>query len=206
MATKYEVKKFEALNKALAGISQKTIETHRDKLYVGYVNKKNEIEEKLEKVDRTTANATYGDFRSLKLEETFAANGVFLHEYYFYMLEGDGIHTKSPELLSRIIKDFGSFEKWVEDFKACGMSARGWVVLAWDTNDGRLHNYIGDMHNQGGIWGALPVVVLDVYEHAYFMDYGSDRKSYVEVFMKLIDWAGAEKLYKRAVQVQPMAL
>lgn len=206
MATKYEAKKFEALNKALAGISQKTIETHRDKLYVGYVNKKNEIEEKLEKVDRTTANATYGDFRSLKLEETFAANGVFLHEYYFYMLEGDGIHTKSPELLSRIIKDFGSFEKWIEDFKACGMSARGWVVLAWDTNDGRLHNYIGDMHNQGGIWGALPIVVLDVYEHAYFMDYGSDRKSYVEVFMKLIDWAGAEKLYKRAVQVQPMAL
>lgn len=206
MAAKYEAKKFEALNKALAGISQKTIETHRDKLYVGYVNKKNEIEEKLEKVDRATANATYGDFRSLKLEETFAANGVFLHEYYFYMLEGDGIHTKAPELLSRIIKDFGSFEKWIEDFKACGMSARGWVVLVWDTNDGRLHNYIGDMHNQGGIWGALPIVVLDVYEHAYFMDYGSDRKSYVEVFMKLIDWAGAEKLYKRAVQVQPMAL
>ena len=81
------------------------------------------------------------------------------------------------------------------DFKACGMSARGWAVLAYDTNDGRLHNYIGDTHNQGGVWGAIPVIVLDVYEHAYFIDYGSDRKSYLEDFMNHLDWKMANEVW-----------
>lgn len=183
----------------IGNISEKALEIHHDKLYQGYVNKKNEIEEKLKTVDRATGNnVTYSDFRALKLEETFAANGVYLHEDYFSVLGGEGQSAAdSGELGEAITAEFGSVEAWVTDFKACGMSARGWAVLAYDTNDGRLHNYIGDMHNQGGVWGAIPVIVLDVYEHAYFIDYGSDRKTYLEDFMNNLDWKMANEVYMK---------
>lgn len=184
-------------NKQLNGISDKTIQIHHDKLYVGYVNKRNEIEEKLKTADRTTANATYSEFGELKREESFAVNGAYLHEYYFSVLGGEGSQTNAPELLEAINKDFGSFENWLIDFKACGMVARGWVVLAYDYQDGKLHNYICDAHNQGGIWGAMPILVLDTYEHAYFIDYGSDRKSYIEDYFKNLDWNNAEQIYKK---------
>jgi len=182
-------------SKPLTGISEKTIQIHHDKLYAGYVNKKNEIEEKLKTVDRATANATYSEYGELKREETFAGNGVYLHEYYFNVLGGDGTQTKAPELMKALAAEFGSFEKWLEDFKAAGMVARGWVVLAYDLNDGHLHNYLCDAHNHGGIWGAMPVIVMDMYEHAFFIDYGSDRKSYIEDYMKNLNWGSTEKLF-----------
>ena len=185
-----------AFNKPLTGISEKTIQIHHDKLYTGYVNKRNEIEEKLKTADRTAANATYSEYGELKREETFATNGQYLHEYYFDILGGDGQNAQAPELLQALEKEFGSFEKWLEDFKAAGMVARGWVVLAYDHNIGRLHNYLCDTHNQGGIWGAIPILVMDMYEHAYFIDYGSDRKTYIEDFFKNINWNAVNNLYK----------
>lgn len=195
----YQAKNLPFTLRRVGNISEKALEIHHDKLYVGYVNKKNEIEEKLKSVDRAAANATHSDFRDLKLEETFAANGVYLHEDYFSVLAGEGQTVdQAPALAAALAAEFGSVEAWTTDFKACGMSARGWAVLAYDTNDGRLHNYIGDMHNQGGVWGAIPVIVLDVYEHAYFMDYGSDRKSYIEDFMKNLDWKMAGEVFAKA--------
>lgn len=179
--------------KALTGISDKTIQIHHDKLYVGYVNKKNEIEEKLQKVDLASSNQTYSELRSLKDGETFAVNGVYLHEFYFNVLGGDG--KPSGELMQQIEKDFGSYGAWEALFKACGMAARGWVVTAWDTMENKIKVFIGDMHNQGGVWGALPLIVLDVYEHAYFIDYGSDRKAYIEDYMKNLNWASANHLF-----------
>lgn len=178
----------------LSGISEKTIQIHHDKLYAGYVNKRNEVIEKLTTVDRSTANQTYSEFRALKHEETFATNGQYLHEFYFNVLGGQGGEATS-DLRAAIEKDFGSYEAWVEDFKACGMAARGWVVLAYDHNDGKLHNYICDAHNQGGIWGATPVVVLDTYEHAYFIDHGSDRKAYIEEYFKNLNWESANNIF-----------
>lgn len=189
----YEAKPL-PFNKQLIGISEKAIQIHHDKLYTGYVNKRNEIEQKLETVDRATANATHSDYRELKLEESFAANGVVLHEYYFSVLGGEN-QAASGDLKSAIEKNFGSYEKWLEDFKAAGMVARGWVVLAYDFNTGKMHNYLCDSHNHGGIWGAIPVVVLDMYEHAYFIDYGSDRKTYIEDYMKNLNWEKANELY-----------
>jgi len=180
-------------NKQLIGISEKAIEIHHDKLYTGYINKRNEIEEKLTQVDRSAANATYSEYGELKREESFAANGVVLHEYYFSVLGGEG--QASGELITEIEKHFGSYEKWLEDFKAAGMVSRGWVVLAYDHNTGKLHNYLCDAHNQGGIWGAMPIVVLDMYEHAYFIDYGSDRKTYIEDYMKNLNWEKANELF-----------
>lgn len=181
---------------SLSGISEKTNQIHHGKLYTGYVNKRNDIEKSLALADKSKANATHSEFGELKRQETFAANGQILHEIYFATLGGDGI--PKGKILSVIEKDFGSFDSWKADFVACGMSARGWVVLAFDPSDGKLHNYTGDAHNQGGVWGALPIAVLDVYEHAYFIDFGSDRKAYIETYFKNLNWEKIEEFAKKA--------
>jgi len=190
----------------LKGISKKTIEIHRDKLYAAYVSKRNEVEEKLAKADKSTSNQIYSEWRGLKEGETFAANGMILHEYYFGILGGNGDPKKAPTVLKKIDKDFGSFESWKEDLVACGMAGRGWGVLAYDPSDQKFHNYIGDAQNQGAVWGAQPLVALDVYEHSYFIDFGSDRKSYIEAFFQNIDWAKVEQIYQRVGKQYPAAI
>lgn len=194
----YEAKVLPFAKDTLPGISQKTLEIHHDKLYVGYVNKKNEIQDKLDAVsaeDLANANATYSPFRALKSEETFAVNAVYLHEYYFANLGGDG--TPSGALMHRMEQDFDSYGQWETLFKAAGLAARGWVVTVWDTHEERLRIYTGDTHNQGGVWGAIPLVTLDVFEHAYFIDFGSDRKSYIDAYMANLNWDNANARYAK---------
>ena len=128
--TKHAVKPLPYANDAVKGIGAKTMEIHHDKLYAGYVNKRNEIEEALGKVDRSKANQIYSEIRGLKHEETFAANGQILHEIYFSIMGGDG--QPKGEVVDKIKEDFGTFAAWEEDFKASAMCARGWVVLAYD--------------------------------------------------------------------------
>ncbi len=174
------------------GISRRQIEEHYT-LYQGYVNKTNEIRSKLEAVDLSKANQTFSDVRELKVELSFAWNGVKLHELYFENLGGHG-GQPTGKLLEALAANFGSFERWVEDVKASAMSARGWVVTALD-EDGKLYNYIADAHNSYGIWKAIPLVVLDTYEHAYVIDYGVKRPPYVEAFLKNVNWeAVAQRL------------
>ncbi|MBI4043809.1 MAG: superoxide dismutase [Candidatus Diapherotrites archaeon] len=173
--------------KSLNGLTEKQLAEHHDVLYAGYVKKTGEIREKLKSVDLTSANATFSDLRELKVEESFAVNGVRLHEDYFACMGGPG-GKPSGYLLKMIEEDFGSYEKWEAEFKALGLASRGWVVLAFDWKDLRLHNYIADVHNHGGIWDCSTIVVLDVYEHAYFLDYGTQKKKYVDVFMQNLDW------------------
>ncbi len=172
----------------LEGISDEQIAQHRDILYVGYVNKFNEIQERLKRCDLSTANQTFSDLRALKSEETFALNGVMLHELYFENLGGKG-GVPTGELSNLVVRDFGSFEKWQEEFKACGMSARGWVLLGFNPIDGRLHNFCLDTHNFNVPMTTTPILVMDVYEHAYTIDYGVKRQPYIEAFMKNIEWS-----------------
>ncbi len=174
--------------KELPGLSEKQLSEHHDVLYAGYVKKTNEIRGKLESVSLEGVNATHSDLRELKLEETFALNGVKLHERYFDNLGGKG---GAPEgaIADWIMEDFGSYEKWQAEFSACGMAARGWVVLAFDLEEKRLMNVVCDVHNQGGVWGQVPLLVLDVYEHAYFLDYATARKKYLETFTQNVDWS-----------------
>lgn len=189
--------------KELKGISPKTIENHYEKLYKGYVKKCQEIQDKLKTADKSLANAIYSDLRELKAEETFAANAVILHEAYFDILGGpssakatagkDG--KQSGQILKAIENDFGSYENWLAEFKALGLCARGWVFLAYDFNDGKLHNYTADLHNQGGVWGSTPIIVLDVYEHAYFADFGTDRKGYIEAYFSNLNWEAIDRRY-----------
>lgn len=188
----------------LGGISDKTLAIHHDKLYQGYVNKLNELVEKmmaLRKSGTYEGNATFSELRSLKDAETFATNGAYLHEWYFDVLGGNGDTSVAPELSKALIEKWGSVEEGIKYFSACAMAARGWSVLCWDTKAGALRHYNCDAHNQGGVWGCIPVIVIDVYEHAYFIDFGSDRKSYIEAFWKNFNWAKAEELYLKARQV-----
>lgn len=196
---KHVVKPLPYANDGLKGIGAKTIEIHHDKLYAGYVNKRNEIEEALVKVDRSKANQIYSEMRGLKAEETFAANGQILHEIYFAVMGGDG--QQKGEVIDKIKEDFGTLAAWEEDFKAAAMCARGWVVLAFDPTDGKLHNFIGDAQNQGGVWGTTPILPCDTYEHSYFIDFGSDRKSYVEAFFRNINWGEVNRRYLAAANM-----
>lgn len=174
---------------AAAGISSKTHQEHYE-LYKGYVGKVNEIRTRLAALgipDPTKANQTFSELRELKVEYTFALGGVKNHELYFGHLGGKG---GAPEgAVGDAIKTaFGSYDNWKADMKATGLAARGWVWLAIDHGDGSLFNYLGDAQNAFPIWNATPIVALDVYEHAYFLDFGRNRARYIDAFFQVIDW------------------
>lgn len=171
----------------LDGLSERQLKEHHDVLYAGYVKKIGEIEEKISRVDLSGANATYSDLRALKFEETFALNGVKLHEGYFGNMSKGGTQP-SGKITEMLEKDFGSYENWEKEFKALGLAARGWVVLAYDLDEKRLKNILCDSHNQGGGWDMISLLIMDVYEHAYFIDYATARKAYIESFFKNINW------------------
>jgi Fe-Mn family superoxide dismutase len=167
-------------------ISRVSVEAHY-KLYQGYVAKRNEILGKLADVDLASANQVYSELRALKVDLSFAIGGIKNHEIYFEHLGGDG--GKPHGLIADLIaRDFGSFDDWRADLKATGMAGRGWAWTAYDWDEGRLFNYIGDTQNTYPIWNATPLVALDVYEHAYFLDYQTDRASYIEAFFNNLEW------------------
>lgn len=186
----FEAKQFESIN-GVEGLSGKLMGEHY-KLYEGYVKKANEITEKLKTVDYTTANATQSDLRSLKLGYSFALNAIKSHELYFQNISGKG-GQPTGWLGSQIDKTFGSYENWLKDMKGTGIAARGWVWFAFDWQNGSIFNYLGDAHDAFPIWHATPLVALDVYEHAYFIDYGVNRADYIEAFFKNIDWNSVEQ-------------
>jgi Fe-Mn family superoxide dismutase len=170
----------------LDGISRAAVEAHY-KLYQGYVAKRNEILGKLADVDLSAANQVYSDVRGLKIELSFAVGGIKNHEIYFEHLGGAG--GEPTGLAAQLIaRDFGSADEWRADLKATGMGGRGWAWTAYDWDEGRLFNYIGDAQNTFPIWNATPLVALDVYEHAYFLDYQTDRASYIDAFFANLDW------------------
>ncbi|MEK7647622.1 MAG: Fe-Mn family superoxide dismutase [Patescibacteria group bacterium] len=187
--------------KPLTGISEKTLQIHQDTLYQGYVKKANEISQKLNEFCMNQANfdapnQSYSHIRGLKEGETFARNGVYLHEWYFSVLGGSGEPTGT--LVDALVEKMGSLENFYGYFKACGMAARGWAVLCWDMRAQTVKVYTADAHNQGGVWGCIPLIVLDVYEHAYFMDYGANRGAYIDDFFKNLDWSVANEYYEKA--------
>jgi len=200
-ATTYQAEDLGYAADSLEGISEKTLTIHHDKLYVGYVNKMKAIAARIKEMTQTgegldLANQTESELRSLRLGETFATNGVYLHERYF------GVMGKSTEatgsLVDAITEKWGSMETFYRSANATAMAVRGWVVLAWDTHLGALKLYGGDAHNQGGVWGSIPLIAVDVYEHAYFIDFGSDRKAYLEAFWKNLDWSKATTTFEMA--------
>ncbi|MCL5427805.1 MAG: superoxide dismutase [Candidatus Marsarchaeota archaeon] len=179
-------------------MDQDTYAWHHDKHYAGYVNKRNEIENGLKAVDMSKANVNYSAIRSLKLEETWNANGQILHEVYWGTMGGDGRHDERMYVVKRISEDFGSFDKFKEEFLATGKSGRGWVALVYDMfTDGKLRCVMYDFHNQGGIAGSLPILAVDLFEHAYYHKYGPDRGAYLNALMGNINWKAVEERYRK---------
>ncbi|MBE5968367.1 MAG: superoxide dismutase [Lachnospiraceae bacterium] len=168
-------------------VNREQFEAHQ-RLYEGYVNSINKIDEEL-KTDagRKDANTTYGKFRDLKRGETYALNGVILHELYFQNIGG---RTREPDQLTSqlISKDFGNVMDWVEDFVATAKASRGWAVLAYEQRSSKFRNVSLDSHDLGNIAYYAPILVLDMYEHAYFLQYADKKADYINSFMDNINW------------------
>ena len=196
---KLEAKKYASIRE-LNGISARTMEEHYE-LYKGYVAKTNEIQEKLYSVDRSTANQVYSDLRALRVELSFATGGVKNHETYFGHLGGKG-GTPAGRVMEMIRRDYPSYDAWLADFKASGLAARGWVWLAYDHDWHTLTTVIGDAQNTFPLWNATPILALDVYEHAYWIDFGRARAKYIEAFFNNLDWSVVEQSLERALSTQ----
>ncbi len=178
-----ELKKFDF--SSIKGISTEQLTQHYQ-LYKGYVDT----------INRIWGGEKKNDTRCIQLAQSYSANGVKLHQLYFENLGGD-CKKSFGSILSLMERDFGSYSEFEKRFKDIGGVMRGWVVLAFDPLDKRLHIYGSDAHDEGSIWDAVPLLVMDVYEHAYMIDFGIDKKRYINVFFNNINWnAVNERLVK----------
>ncbi|AGK98012.1 superoxide dismutase [Clostridium pasteurianum] len=173
--------------KSVNGISAKQLDEHY-KLYVGYVNTLNKIWNiPYIPENYTDSNSTYSNMRSLKLGETYSLDGVKLHQLYFQNMTG-GNNTPSGPLLNAIIDQFSSYDRFISYLTNVGLSMRGWAILAIDSIDNKFHIIGSDLHDTGAVWLSYPLLVMDVYEHAYFMDFGTDKRKYISTFINNINW------------------
>ncbi len=175
---------------AIEGLSAKQLSDHEE-LYKGYVKKHNEIIRDLKSIDLSKSASSYSEFRCLKIGETFALNGTILHELYF---ENLAAHTSMGPLAKSVLeKHFGSIEKYKSDLFACAKAARGWAVTCYCMFDGSVRNFVLDAHNETVPLLAIPLIVVDTYEHAYMIDYGINRAEYLNVIWKNLNWDVIEK-------------
>jgi superoxide dismutase, Fe-Mn family len=178
--------------KSINGISEKVLVSHYENNYLGAVKRLNAIGTQLAELD--FAKAPNFVINGLKREELIAANSMILHEIYF---DGLGGGTPSGALVEAIGRDFGSVERWRAEFSAMGKAqggGSGWVILAYSPRDKRLVNQWAADHTTT-LAGGRPILVLDMYEHAYHMDYGAGAARYVDAFMEAIRWENAAKLF-----------
>lgn len=179
------------------GFSDTLLNNHL-KLYQGYVKNVNLILEKLDELLAAKQDRT-PEYAELKRRISWELNGVLLHECYFENLGGKEQLNAEGELNKEIIKSFGSFDNWKQDFISTGMMRGiGWVVLFWEDRTGKLINVWVDEHNTGNLVGAKPLLVLDVFEHAFITDYQLDKAKYIDAFFKNIDWKVVESRFMQS--------
>lgn len=181
----YQAKDFNHLLGKLQGISDKQLTQHFA-LYQGYVKKMNEITEKLKTQDKSATNYSFGEFSELKRREAVAFNGTFLHELYF---ENLGPQSEPSDALKQAAeKSFGSWDNFVQDMKSSAASTPGWVVATYNKMTKQLHTYILFEHHIGLPVGQEIILALDCWEHAFMIDYGTDKASYLKAFFDNINW------------------
>ncbi|MCL1877346.1 MAG: Fe-Mn family superoxide dismutase [Defluviitaleaceae bacterium] len=173
-------------------VSRKQFDDHVT-LYQGYVTMTNETDKTLAtQPEYETASPTGGHFRGWKKTETYAIDGVILHELYFQNL-GSQTTAPGPKMQGIFGKYYGGFDKWKDDFTATAKSARGWVILAYEQRTATCRNVLMDLHDEGQILSMYPLIILDMYEHAYFLDYGTDKATYISRFLSNLPWDVIEK-------------
>lgn len=169
------------------GFSEALLKNHIT-LYQGYVTNTNKVLDLLKQILKEDKTVT-PEFAELKRRLGWEFNGMRLHEYYFEALGGNGVVDSSSQLALKKIEEFGSIEAWLKDFKAVGtMRGIGWAVLYQDNLSGKLFNCWINEHDEGHPAGCTPILVMDVFEHAFMLDYGLKRTDYVEAFLRNIDW------------------
>jgi Fe-Mn family superoxide dismutase len=172
-------------------------------LYQGYVESFNRISAELDTVDRASARSNGSQFRSLKQDETYNMNAMYLHELYFANIS-DVASSISMDTLSfmRLSRDFGDFDRWQSDFIACCLSSRcGWAMTYYNIFTQTYMNTFIDLHSQQVPIGCIPVIVMDVWQHAYYRDYLSDVKTFTYAMMKELNWTVVEERIRKAEKV-----
>ncbi len=194
---KYVAKTFPEIENGLEGISKDQLAVHF-KLYQGYVNNTNTL---LEKIGKFIENSDFGspEYAELRRRFGFEYDGMILHEYYFSNLKPNGgALAQGSKLYQKLVEQFGSYEQWEQDFKKTGaMRGIGWAILYQDPTNGRLMNFWVSDHEYGHPAGYTPILVMDVWEHAYMVDYqATERPNYIEAFFKNINWDAVEARLK----------
>jgi Fe-Mn family superoxide dismutase len=188
---RYTLKQIHCRPWTLSGFSLKLIESHYENNYGGALRRLNAITEQLEALD--FAKAPPFVLNGLKREELAALNSTLLHELYFASLGGDGVPTKT--MAEALARDFGSLDRWRDEFRAMGYAlagGSGWVLLMYIPRDGRLVNQYASEHSQA-IASGVPILALDMYEHAYHIDFGANARAYVDTFFRNIDWTALQE-------------
>lgn len=194
-APTYEIKPLPFDPKSIKGLSEKILVSHHDNNYAGAVRRLNAISAQWAALD--VAKAPVFTVNGLKREELIAMNSMILHELYFDGLGAGGAPTGN--LAQAIARDFGSVDRWRAEFAAMGKAeggGSGWVLLTWSPRDKRLVNQWAADHTHG-VAGGRPILALDMYEHAYHMDYGAGAGGYVDAFMTAIRWDNVASLFSR---------
>lgn len=187
----YEAKNYEHLL-GLPGFSDNALTTHF-KLYEGYVKNTNKLIEELK-----TVAADSPQYAEMKRRFGWEFNGMRLHEYHFEALTKTSVmHGEDSPLHQQLVKDFGSHEAWEADFKAtAAMRGIGWAILYWDPIGKKLFNVWVNEHDLGHFANCHIILNLDVFEHAFMLDYGTNRADYIAAFIAAIDWDKAEERFK----------
>jgi len=175
----------------MEGFSETLLKNHFT-LYQGYVTNTNKVLDTLSLMLKKGKTST-PEYAELKRRLGWEFNGMRLHEYYFENLGGKSSIDTSGRLAKKIVESFGSYDDWIKDFKAVGsMRGIGWAALYQDPSDGRLINFWINEHDVSHPAGGNLILIMDVFEHAFMIDYGLKRADYIEAFFKNIDWKVAE--------------
>lgn len=190
----YTAKKFDGLL-GLAGFSDTLLNNHFT-LYEGYVKNTNLVAEKLKGLVEAGETAT-PEFAEFKRRFGWEWNGMRMHELYFGNMTKESTVLSHEKLIEKLTVSYGSRENWEKNFIATGaMRGIGWVVLTHDVESGKLYNVWVNEHDMGHLVGTTPLLVMDVFEHAFVLDYGLKRADYITAFMKAIDWSVVEKRFE----------
>jgi superoxide dismutase, Fe-Mn family len=181
---------------ALPGLlTKEQIAPHYNAHYGGALKRFVKIEQDLEALLKGNQPLGGDAFAFMQRDRLNRMNSVLLHELYF-----DNLISKPDapleDIRSALAKRFGSFDRWQEDFRAVCMAANGWGILARDMVNGKLYNVASDAHEVGVIWLGQPLLVCDVYEHAYYVDYENRKKDYVDKFLSFVDWKEINRRYQ----------
>jgi len=194
MAMPYTAKDYSKLI-GIEGFSETLLKNHFT-LYQGYVTNTNKVLDTLEQMLKEGKTGVL-EFAELKRRLGWEFNGMRLHEYYFENLGGKGGINKVGKLAKKMAEDFGSYEAWEKDFKAVGtMRGIGWAALYQDITNGKLINFWINEHDVSHPAGCNLILIMDVFEHAFMIDYGLKRADYIEAFFKNINWSAVETRLK----------